>query len=74
MGLRPSLKKQDIWELGGRFVRVHRAFLAAADKIEAVEWKKNRVRVGGQECLLSRAGKAELKKRQFQQKATKKPP
>jgi two-component system response regulator AgrA len=50
-------------ELGGRFVRVHRAFLAAADKIEAVEWKKNRVRVGGQECLLSRAGKAELKKR-----------
>ena len=25
--------------------------------------KKNRVRVGGQECLLSRAGKAELKKR-----------
>ena len=50
-------------QLGDSFIRTHRAYLVAADKIEAVEWKKNRVRVGGQECLLSRAGKAELKKR-----------
>lgn len=50
-------------ELGERFLRVHRAYLAAADKIEAVDWKGNRVRVGGRECLLSRAGKAELKKK-----------
>ena len=50
-------------ELDGRFVRVHRAYLAAWDKIEAVDWKGNRVRVGNRECLLSRAGKAELKKK-----------
>jgi len=50
-------------ELGGRFVRVHRAYLAAWDKIGAVDWKGNRVQVGGRECLLSRAGKAELKKK-----------
>ena len=50
-------------ELGGRFARVHRGYLAAWDKIETVDWKENRVRVGGRECLLSRAGKAELKKK-----------
>jgi two-component system response regulator AgrA len=50
-------------ELGGRFVRVHRAYLAALDKIEAADWKGNQVRVGGRTCLLSRAGKAELKKK-----------
>ena len=50
-------------ELGGRFVRVHRAYLAAADKIESVDWKGGKVRVGGRECLLSRAGKSELKKK-----------
>lgn len=49
-------------ELGERFVRVHRAYLAAWDKIESVDWRGNRVRVGGRECLLSRAGKAALKK------------
>lgn len=48
-------------ELGGRFIRVHRAYLAAADKIEAVNMKENKVRVGGRECLLSRAGKAKLR-------------
>lgn len=50
-------------ELGGRFIRIHRAYLAAADKIEAVNWKENKVRVGGRECLLSRAGKAKLRKK-----------
>ena len=50
-------------ELGGRFVRIHRSFLAAWDKIEAADWKENRIRVGGRTCLLSRAGKAELKKK-----------
>lgn len=50
-------------ELDGRFVRVHRAYLAAWDKIEAVDWKGNRVRVGGRECLLSRAGKSALRKK-----------
>ena len=50
-------------ELGGRFVRVHRAYLAAWDKIETVDGKGNQVRVGGRICLLSRTGKAELKKK-----------
>ena len=50
-------------ELGRRFLRIHRGYLAAADKIEAVDWKRNTIRVGGRECLLSRTGKAELKKR-----------
>ena len=50
-------------ELGGRFIRVHRAYLAAWDKIEAADWKGNRVRVGGRTCLLSRAGKAALKQK-----------
>lgn len=50
-------------ELGGRFVRLHRAYLAAWDKIEAVDWRENKVRVGGRTCLLSRAGRAELKKK-----------
>lgn len=49
-------------ELGERFIRVHRAYLVAADKIEAIAWKENKVRVGGRECLLSRAGKAKLRK------------
>lgn len=50
-------------ELGERFIRVHRAYLAAWDKIEAVDGKGNKVRVGDRTCLLSRAGKAELRKR-----------
>lgn len=49
--------------LGGRFIRVHRAYLVAADKIEAVDRKRNIVQVGGRECLLSRTGRAKLKKR-----------
>ena len=50
-------------ELDGRFIRVHRAYLIAIDKIETVDWKRNMIRVGGRECLLSRTGKAELKKK-----------
>lgn len=50
-------------ELGERFIRVHRAYLAAWDKIEAVDGKGNKIRVGSRTCLLSRAGKAELRKR-----------
>lgn len=50
-------------ELGGCFIRVHRAYLAAVDKIEAVAWQKNKVVVGGRECLLSRVGKMELRKK-----------
>ena len=50
-------------QLGGRFIRVHRAYLAAADKIEVVDLKQNRLQVGGRICLLSRAGRAALRAR-----------
>lgn len=50
-------------ELGGRFLRVHRSYLVAADKINAVDWKKNTVIVGERVCLVSRAGKTMLKKK-----------
>ena len=49
--------------LGERFVRVHRAYLAAADKIEEIDLKQNQLRVGGRVCLLSRAGRAALRAR-----------
>ncbi len=49
-------------ELGRRFIRIHRAYLAAADKIESVDRKRNTVRVGGRDLLLSRTGRVELKK------------
>ncbi len=49
--------------LGNRFVRVHRAYLVAMDKIDAVDLKHNKLWAGGRECLLSRAGKAELRKK-----------
>ena len=50
-------------QLNRRFIRTHRAYLVAADKIETVDLKRNKLWVGGYECMLSRAGKAELRKR-----------
>ncbi|MDE6128563.1 MAG: LytTR family DNA-binding domain-containing protein [Lachnospiraceae bacterium] len=50
-------------QLKERFIRTHRAYLVAADKIEAVDLKQNRLWVGGHECMLSRTGKAELRKK-----------
>lgn len=50
-------------QLGDRFIRTHRAYLVAVDKIEAVDLKHNKLWAGGNECLLSRAGKAALRKR-----------
>lgn len=49
--------------LGDKFIRTHRAYLVAADKIEAVDLKNNKLWAGGRECLLSRAGKAKLRKK-----------
>lgn len=49
--------------LGNRFIRIHRAYLVAADQIETVDLKHNKLWVGGHECLLSRTGKTELRKR-----------
>lgn len=36
--------------------------LVAADKIETVDLKQNKLWAGGHECMLSRAGKAMLRK------------
>ncbi|MCI8355054.1 MAG: response regulator transcription factor [Lachnospiraceae bacterium] len=48
--------------LGESFIRTHRSYLVAADKIEAVDYKHNRLWAGGHECMLSRAGKSQLRK------------
>lgn len=55
-----SLNELEI-QLGDQFIRTHRAYLVAADKIEAIDLKHNRLWVGGHECMLSRTGKAALK-------------
>lgn len=54
-----SLKELES-QLGDQFIRTHRAYLVAADKIEAVDMKHNKLWAGGRECLLSRTGKAKL--------------
>ncbi len=50
-------------QLGQRFLRVHRSYLVAADKIEEVDIKRNRLWVRGRECLISRSGKLRLRRR-----------
>ncbi len=57
-----SLNELEV-QLGDRFIRAHRAYLVAADKIETVDLKNNKLWVGGRECLLSRSGKAILRKK-----------
>lgn len=57
-----SLNELEI-QLGNRFIRTHRAYLVAADKIEAVDLKHNKLWAGGHECMISRAGKAALRKK-----------
>lgn len=57
-----SLNELEI-QLGKTFIRTHRAYLVAADKIEAIDLKHNKLWIGGHECLLSRAGKAKLREK-----------
>ena len=57
-----SLNELEI-QLGDRFIRTHRAYLVAADRIDAVDLKHSRLWAGGHECLLSRTGKAILRKK-----------
>ncbi len=57
-----SLNELEI-QLGDRFIRIHRAYLVAVEKIEAIDLKHNKLWAGGHECLLSRTGKAELRKK-----------
>lgn len=49
-------------QLGERFWRIHRAYLVAADKIEEVDMKHGRLKIRGKECLISRSGKALLRR------------
>lgn len=57
-----SLNELEI-QLGDPFIRTHRAYLVAANKIEAVDLKHNKLWVGGRECMLSRTGKAVLRRK-----------
>ena len=57
-----SLNELEV-QLGDRFIRTHRAYLVAADKIETVDLKHSKLWAGGRECLLSRTGKALLRKK-----------
>ena len=50
-------------QLGERFLRIHRAYLVAADKIEKVDMKHGKLWIGARECLISRAGKTLLRKK-----------
>lgn len=50
-------------ELGPRFLKIHRSYLVALDKIDEVNLKRNIVRIGNSECFISRRMKSELLKR-----------
>lgn len=51
-------------KLGDKFLRCHRSFLVNTEKIASVDFKSNELTMTtGQVCLISRAAKAELKKR-----------
>lgn len=52
---------QDIEEeLADQFMRIHRSYLIAVDKIEIIDLKHNQVTVGGEVCLLSKKEKSRL--------------
>lgn len=53
LGSLGDLEKQ----LGDRFIRIHRAYLAAVARIDQVDLKRGILQVGGRECPISRAGK-----------------
>ena len=59
LGSLNELEKQ----LGERFIRVHRSYLAAADKIDEVDLKRGVLRIRGRECPVSRAGKALIRQK-----------
>ena len=47
-------------QLGDAFIRTHRSYLVAADKIEAVDLKHHTVKAGHVQCLVSRKMKPQL--------------
>ena len=50
-------------QMGDAFIRTHRSYLVALDKITEVDLKHNMVKAGTMECLVSRKMKSELLKR-----------
>ena len=50
-------------ELGERFLKIHRSYVVAIDKIENINLKAGTVTVGGHECAVSRKVKSELLRR-----------
>ena len=47
-------------ELDDRFMKIHRSYLVAIDKIEKVDLRHNTVTVGGEICAVSRKEKSKL--------------
>ncbi len=47
-------------QLGDRFLRVHRAYLVAADKIKEIDFRHGTLRIAGRECLVSRKARSML--------------
>lgn len=50
-------------ELGERFIKIHRSYLVAVNKIEEIDLKHNTVTVGGEICSISRKEKSKLLER-----------
>lgn len=53
-------------ELGKSFLKIHRSYLVAINKIDYVDLKKNILKIGNSECSISRRMKSELLKRMNQ--------
>ncbi|MCI6464302.1 MAG: LytTR family DNA-binding domain-containing protein [Faecalicatena sp.] len=47
-------------EIGEGFLKIHRSYLIALDKIESIDLKHNEVKVGGSICAISRRMKSHL--------------
>lgn len=50
-------------QMGNAFIRTHRSYLAAVDKITEIDLKHGKAKVGQQECLVSRNMKSAVLKR-----------
>ncbi|MDE6908427.1 MAG: LytTR family DNA-binding domain-containing protein [Lachnospiraceae bacterium] len=50
-------------QMGERFIRTHRSYLVAVEKITEIDLKHNKVKAGKQECLVSRKMKSALMER-----------
>ena len=53
-------------ELGKNFLKIHRSYLIALNKIDYIDLKRNIVKIGNSKCAISRRMKSELLKRMNQ--------